>query len=102
MRNLDQLERGLVHRGLEFLVAVPVAVRLLDHDAALEQQPLEHLVDVEARVPRVAHTERDVLEVAEDGHVGDRGLRHGYSHPLRRKYTYGTSAEASMARSASG
>ena len=32
MRNLDQLERRLVHGGLELLVALPVAVRLLDND----------------------------------------------------------------------
>ena len=38
VRDLDQLERRLVHRRLEFLVALPVAVGLLDHDAALEQQ----------------------------------------------------------------
>jgi hypothetical protein len=43
MRNLDQLEGGLVHRCLELLVALPVAVGLLDDDAALEQQALEHL-----------------------------------------------------------
>jgi len=36
VRNLDQLERRLVHPRLEVLVALPVAIRLLDHDAALE------------------------------------------------------------------
>ena len=57
-----------VHVGLEFLVALPVAVGLLDDDVALEEQPLEHLFDVELRVARVAHPERDVLEVAEQRH----------------------------------
>ena len=59
--------------GLELLVALPVAVRLLHDDAALEQQALEHLADVELVVLRVAHAERDVLEVAEQRHVGDVG-----------------------------
>ena len=73
VRNLDQLERRLVHRRLERLVALPVAVGLLDDDAALEQQPLEHLADVELLVLGVAHAERDVLEIAEQRHVGDFG-----------------------------
>jgi hypothetical protein len=47
--NLDHLEGGLVHGALE-IAAVPVAVRLLDHDAALEQQTLQHAADVELRV----------------------------------------------------
>src|SRR5262249_14838044 len=63
--------KALVHGGLECLVALPVAVRLLHHDAALEQEPLEHLADVEPLVFRVLHAERDVLEVAEQRHVGD-------------------------------
>jgi len=58
-----------VHGRLEFLVALPVAVRLLHHDAALEEEALEDLADVELRVLRFANAERDVLEVAEDGHV---------------------------------
>ena len=39
-----------MHGRLEFLVAIPVAIGLLDHDAALEQQALEHPPDVELRV----------------------------------------------------
>src|SRR5581483_5325112 len=70
VRDLDQLERRLVHRRLERLVALPVAVRLLDHDAALQQQPLEHLADVELLVVGVAHAEGDVLEIAEQRHAG--------------------------------
>jgi hypothetical protein len=83
VRDLDHLERRLVHRPLELAVALPVAVRLLDDDAALEQQPLQHPVDVEPGVLGVAHAERNVLEVAEQGHAGNR-VRH-YSHPRRRK-----------------
>src|SRR6185312_15295914 len=64
VRDLDQLEVGLVHRRLEALVALPVAVRLLDDDAALQQQPLQHLADVELLVLGVTDAERDVLEVA--------------------------------------
>ena len=73
VRDLDQLERRLVHRRLERLVAVPVAVRLLDDDAALEQQALEHLRRCRTSRIGVAHAERDVLEVAEQRHVGDVG-----------------------------
>ena len=67
VRDLDQLEGCSVHRRLELLVALPVAVRLLHDDRALEEQPLEHLLHVELRVLRLAHAERDVLEVAENG-----------------------------------
>jgi len=58
MRDFDQLERGFVHRPLEGLVAFPVAIGFLDDDAALEQQALEHALDVELVVLRVAHAER--------------------------------------------
>src|SRR5258708_960645 len=77
VRDLDQLERSLVHGRLEFLVAVPVAVGLLHHDAALEEQALEDFADVELRVLRFANAEGDVLEVAEDRHVlGGGGSGH--------------------------
>ena len=69
MRNFDQFEVGLVHGGLEGLVAVPVTVGLLDDDAALEQQALQHGLDVELFVLGVAHAEGDVLEVAEERHA---------------------------------
>src|SRR5262245_16090008 len=71
MRDLDQLERSLVHSRLELAIAIPVAVCLLHHDAALEQQPLEHFLDVETRELGIAHAKRDVLEVAEERHVCD-------------------------------
>ena len=35
MRDLNELESGFVHRGLELLVAIPIAIRLLDDNAAL-------------------------------------------------------------------
>ncbi|EDK61103.1 hypothetical protein BMAJHU_I0086 [Burkholderia mallei JHU] len=69
VRDFDQLEARLVHRRLERLVAIPIAVRLLDDDAALEQQLLEHGLDVEFLELRVAHAERDVFEVAKERHV---------------------------------
>jgi hypothetical protein len=75
--DLDQLEVGLVHGRLEALVALPVAIGLLDDDAALEQQALEHELDVELFVLRVAHAEGHVLEVAEQGHAdvfGDEAM----------------------------
>ncbi|OGG43857.1 MAG: hypothetical protein A3F84_27510 [Candidatus Handelsmanbacteria bacterium RIFCSPLOWO2_12_FULL_64_10] len=80
VRDLDQLEAGLVHGRLELLVALPVAVGLANDDAALEQQPFQHPPDVELRILRLAHAERDVLEVAEERHVFDLGLAgHGNS-----------------------
>ncbi|CUJ77982.1 Uncharacterised protein [Achromobacter dolens] len=69
VRDFDQLEIGLVHRRLEFLVALPVAIGLLDHDAALEQQALQHRADVELLVLGVAHAKRHVLEVAKKRHA---------------------------------
>ena len=63
MGNLDQLKGRLVHGGLEFLVALPVAVGLLDDDAALEQQPLQDPGDVEDVVAGVSDPEGDVLEI---------------------------------------
>ena len=83
MGNLDQLERRLVHRCLESLVAFPVAIRLLDHDAAFEQQSLQHFGDVEAFVLGVLHAEGNVLEIAEHRHVGHFMLvRHRCVRPV--------------------
>jgi hypothetical protein len=69
VRDLDQFEGCLVHRCLELAVALPVAIGLLHHDAALEQQAFEHLADVELAVAGVLDAEGHVLEVAEHGHV---------------------------------
>ena len=69
MGDLDQLEGGLVHRGLELLVAIPVAIRLLHDDAALEEQLLQHRLDVEARILGVARAQGDVFEVAEQREI---------------------------------
>src|SRR3546814_8475494 len=89
MRDLDQLEGGLVHRRLELLVARPVAVGLLDHDVALQQQALEHPADVEGRVLGVLDAERHILEVAEHGHVlRSVTVSHLYP-PLRRSCRVG-------------
>src|SRR5262249_16183307 len=90
VRDLDQLERRLVHVFLEVFVAIPVAVRFLHDDAAFEQQPLEHFRDVEVRVLRVAHAERDVLEIAEYGHVagdlvGHRGRANCFKGAIVRR-----------------
>ena len=63
VRDLDQLEGGLVQAALELLVAVEVAVGLLDHDVAFQQEPFEHLLDVERGEVGVAGAERDVLEI---------------------------------------
>ena len=74
MGNLDQLERRLVHGRLECLVAVPVAIGFLDDDAALEQQALEYLADIEPVIFRILHAAGNVLEIAEQRHVGHFGL----------------------------
>jgi hypothetical protein len=71
MRNVDELERRLVHGRLEILVAAPVAIGLLDDEAALEQQPLDDRLNVEGRVLGLADAKGDVLEVAEQGHILD-------------------------------
>src|SRR5712691_10221440 len=89
VRDLDHLERGGVHRRLELLVALPVAVRLLDHDRALEQQPLEDLFHVELRVLRLAHAERDVLEVAEHREATRFG---GGRHPAAPRFVFSCGA----------
>ena len=34
MRNLDQFECGFMHGRFKFLVAIPIAIGFLDHDAA--------------------------------------------------------------------
>src|SRR3989338_6512451 len=69
MRDLDQLECRLVHYLLEVLVTLPVAVGLLDDDVPFEKQALQHLPNIELGILRVAHAQRDVLEIAEHGHV---------------------------------
>src|SRR3546814_19153352 len=85
MRNLDELEGGLVHRRLELLVARPVAVGLLDHDVALQQQALEHPADVEGGVLGVLDAERHIPEVAEHGHVL-RSVTVPHLYPPPRRY----------------
>ena len=79
MGNFDQLEVGLVHTRFEPFVTLPVAIGLLEDDAALEQQALENRFDVKLFQPRLAHAERDVLEVAKDRHAESlRGCPHEY------------------------
>ena len=69
MGDLDQLEVGFVHGRLETLVAVPVAIGLLDDNAALEEQAFENELDVELFVARIAHAQGHVLEITEQGHA---------------------------------
>lgn len=76
-----------MHGRLERFVPVPVAIRFLDDDAALQQQSLEHFADVEVGVVRVANAERNVLEIAEQRHVGDFG---GIGHDRFRGRLLGT------------
>jgi hypothetical protein len=77
VRNLDQLKGRFVHRGLVFLVSVPVAIRFLDDDIALEQEPLDYLGDVELGVVGIAHAQGNILEIAKQGHIlRFRPIRH--------------------------
>ena len=65
MRDFDELERGIVHDRLEFLVSLPVAVSLFENHGALYQQALENQLDIEFFHLRVSDAERDVFEIAE-------------------------------------
>jgi hypothetical protein len=49
MRNFDELESGFMKVFLELLVAVEVAIGLLDNDVPAEQQPLENKLNIEGR-----------------------------------------------------
>ena len=73
MRDFDQLEIGFVHGGLEGLVAIPIAIRFLEHDTALEQQALKHRLDIELFVLGIAYAERNVFKVAKHRHADSFG-----------------------------
>jgi len=94
MRNLDELEARLVHAGLELAVALPVAVGFLDDDGALQQQPLEHAIDVELRIARITHAEGDILKVTEEGEIGELGVTGHAGIPMSlyrvRRFSRGT------------
>ena len=70
--------------ALKRLVALEVAVSFLDDDMPLEQQPFEHLLNVERRVVGIVGAERDVLqvEVHRHGRVGVLGI-HNRLNPGR-------------------
>ncbi len=69
MGNFDEFKARLVHRRLEGLVAFPVTVRLLHHDAALQQQPFQHTLDVELVDAYIAHTKGNVFKIAKHRHA---------------------------------
>ena len=58
MRDLNELESGFVHRGLELLVAIPIAIRLLDDNATLYEKSLQHRLYVEARILGVPRSQQ--------------------------------------------
>src|SRR6185312_862363 len=76
VRDLDQLEGRLVQAAFELLVTVEVAVRLFDHDVPLEQQPLEHLLDIEARIAGIPGAQGDIFKIQKHRHggVGSSGI----------------------------
>ena len=69
VRDFDQFEVRLMHGALETFITVPVAICLLDNNAALQQQAFEDGLDIEFFVICISHAERDVLEVAKHGHA---------------------------------
>jgi hypothetical protein len=78
VRDLDHLKGGFVQPALEGLVAVEIAVSLLDHDVAFEEQALDHLADVESRKLRFECADGYVFQIEEDGHGGvGIGQAHG-------------------------
>ena len=66
----DELEGRFVHRGFEGFVTVPVAIGFLGHNAALYEQSLKHFLNIKLGVFGIAHTQRDILEIAEYGEAG--------------------------------
>ena len=70
MRNLDEFEGRLMQAALEVLVALEVAIGLLDDDVSFEQQSLEHLLDVKTGIVGIACAQSDVLQIEEHRHGG--------------------------------
>src|ERR1700722_5843619 len=91
---LDELKARLMHAGLDPPTALPVPVCLLDDDRALQQQPLEHPIDVELCIARIAHAERDVLKITEEREIGELGVTRHAGSPMSlyrvRRFSRGT------------
>jgi hypothetical protein len=86
MRYFYELECRFVHGCLVALVPLPIAICLLHHDAALDEQLLNNEPHVEIGVLAVPHTQGDVFEIAEQCQVavpvGDRWfLKRGHRSP---------------------
>jgi len=69
MRNVDELKCRLMHRGLEVLITLPVAISLLYDNAAFNEQEFKNFVDVKLGVFSISNAKRDILEIAEQGEV---------------------------------
>src|SRR5262245_6225554 len=69
MGDFDELECGFVHGGFELLVAIPVAIRLLHDDTALEEKLLQNRLYVEVRILGVSRTQGYVLEITEQREI---------------------------------
>jgi len=72
VRYLDEFERRFMQTAFEVLVALEITIGFLHHDVALEQQALEHFLDVEAWVLGVACAKCNVFQVQENRHGGVR------------------------------
>ena len=77
VRDLDQLEGRFMQAALEGFVTLEIAIRLLHHDVALEQQALDHFANLEGRELRVVRADGDILQIEKDSH---RGLGVGCAH----------------------
>jgi len=64
--DFDKLKGRLVHGRAELLVTPPIAVGFLDHDAAFQQQALQHLGGIEFFIVCIPHTQGDILEITEN------------------------------------
>ena len=64
--DVDELEPGLVHGPLLLVVAGPVGIDALEHDPSFLEHTLEERTDLE-RHPGLPCTDRDIVEVDEDG-----------------------------------
>src|SRR5690349_7039605 len=69
MGDLDQFEICFVQRSFKGLITVPVAISLFYDNAALQQQSLQHRLDIELLVFRITHAKSDIFKVTEYRHA---------------------------------
>ena len=75
--DLDHLKGGFMQPALKSLVAIEIAIGLLDDDVPLEEQPVGDLADIESGKLRFMCADGDVLQVKKYSH---RGVGVGQAH----------------------